>query len=91
MSEEFAPLVRKEVISLASELAGLNLEDQSAEQIRRATKGNLRQTILHLARLEALAKAEGSSRINPEWTRQVTTEVARNRLRASGTGLRRVK
>ena len=91
MSEEFAPLVRKEVVSLASELAGLTLDDQSAEQIRRATKGNLRQAILHLARLEALAKAEGSTRINPEWTRQVTTEVARSRLRASGSGLRRVK
>ena len=91
MSEEFAPLVKKEVMSLASELAGLTLDDQSAEQIRRATHGNLRQTILHLARLEALAKAEGSPKVSLEWIRTVTADVARSRLRATGTNLKMVK
>ncbi|MEW5911970.1 MAG: hypothetical protein AB1814_05405 [Thermodesulfobacteriota bacterium] len=91
MSEEFAPLGVKEVVSLATELAGLTLDDRSAEQIRRTTHGNLRQTIVHLARLEVLAKAEGSPKISPEWTRKVTTEISRSRLRAAGTNLKMVK
>lgn len=91
MSEEFAPLEVGEVIRLAAELSGLTMDATSAELIRRATDGNLRQTILHLARLEAMAKTQGSQKVLPEWAHKVSAEVARSKLRAGGAKLKVAK
>ncbi|MBU1157541.1 MAG: AAA family ATPase [Desulfarculus sp.] len=91
MSEEFAPLDSGELIHLAGELAGLSMDEPSAEVIRRATHGNLRQAIVHLARLEAVAKAQGSQKVRPEWAQKISAEVARGKLRASGARLKVVK
>ena len=91
MSEEFAPLERGELIHVAAELAGLKMDETSAEVIRRATRGNLRQTILHLARLEAMAKSQSTQKVQPEWAHQIAAEVARSRLRAGGARLKVAK
>ncbi|MBI4799708.1 MAG: ATP-binding protein [Desulfarculus sp.] len=93
VAEEARELSRAEVVDLGRELAGLTLADEVAEDIRRATNGNLRQTILYLVRLERRAATQKVSLVARDWVSAVEAEISRSKLRAAqgGRGLKAVR
>ena len=78
-------MTRDEVVSLGRQ-ADLNLADEAAEAIRRATAGNLRQCILYLVRLDRRASAAGQRLVALDWVAAVETEITRSKLRAARGG-----
>ena len=92
ISEEFQPVKDAEIIELGQELAGLKIAPEVAESIRRATDGNLRQTILYMVRLDRKAQAEGQKVVALGWVAQAEKKINAARRNASqGRRLRRVK
>jgi DNA transposition AAA+ family ATPase len=92
VAEEARALTTAEVVTLGHDLAGLNIDAAAAEDIRRATAGNLRQTILYLVRLDRRAKANRSTTVARDWVSAVEAEVTGSKLRAAtGRGLKVAK
>jgi len=54
---EFSPLAAKEISYIAYELAGLNMTDEVAEQLRQVTSGFFRDVMVALSYMERMAKA----------------------------------
>lgn len=75
---EFTPLSAADVQMIAAELAGLKLTPSNAAKIQRQAEGNFRKTVVLLAQMEILIKA------NPQAAQEQVVEKAAQRLRVVG-------
>ncbi len=76
---EFQPLSAEDVALIGYQMAGLKLDGRQAREILKRTEGNFRKTVVLLAHVESLRKANPEA----ELTDQVVERAAR-RLRAVG-------
>jgi DNA transposition AAA+ family ATPase len=75
---EFTPLAAADVQMIAAELADLQLTAANAGKIQRQAEGNFRKTVVLLAQMETLIKA------NPQAAQEQVVDKAAQKLRAVG-------
>lgn len=76
---DFAPLKSEEVAFIAQELTGLNISDDVAEQLTKATSGFFRDVMVALAHIERIAKANKREDINKKMIDMTSKSVLKRR------------